>query len=177
MGERYITVNNRVYGKDANTLTGLSKGIEYLGEKMKELSQINAELKNRIIGIITEGNECDDNKEFKAAIDNYDKAYDILPEPKFEWEMLSAWLAGSYFNAYFALGNFAEAKHWAGIELKYRSSDIDVGPFIDIGMASYELGQLDEAYENFNAAYIYGKERSFKEYPKKYLNFYLERKI
>lgn len=90
--------------------------------------------------------------------------------------MLSAWLAGSYFNAYFSLGNFAEAKHWAVNELKYKGSDIDVGPLMDIGMASYELGQFDEAYENFNAAYMYGKERPFKEYPKKYLNFYLERK-
>lgn len=143
---------------------------------MKELSQVNADLENRIIGIITEGNECDDNKEFKAAIDKYDEAYNILPEPKFEWEMLSAWLAGSYFNAYFSLGNFAEAKHWAVNELKYKGSDIDVGPLMDIGMASYELGQFDEAYENFNAAYMYGKERPFKEYPKKYLNFYLERK-
>lgn len=106
MGERYITVINRTYGKNA----GPSKGIEYLGEKMKELPQINAELENRIINIITDGNQCDDNKECKAASDKYDKAYDILPEPKFERGILSAWLTGSYFNACFALGNFSEEK-------------------------------------------------------------------
>lgn len=142
---------------------------------MKELSQFDAELESRIIDVISAGNEHDDYKEFKEAIKKYDEAYTILPEPKFEWEMISAWLAGCYFNAYFALGDFSKAKQWADVELKYRSSDIDVGPFMDIGMAAYELGQLDEAYKNFEVAYDYGKERPFKWYPKKYLEFYLEK--
>ncbi|AUP76205.1 hypothetical protein CWS02_01550 [Enterobacter sp. EA-1] len=73
------------------------------------------------------------------------------------------------------IGGFFKSKKWADVELKYRSSDIDVGPFMDIGMAAYELGQLDEAYKNFEVAYGYGKERPFKGYPKKYLEFYLEK--
>ncbi|XTZ38662.1 hypothetical protein ACQYRI_00960 [Salmonella enterica] len=143
---------------------------------MKELSKIDAELENKIVDIISNGNKLDDEKKFAEALNKYDEAYALLPEPKFEWEMISAWLAGCYFNVYFSLQNFTKAKDWAIIELKYRSSDIDITPYMNIGMASYELGDLDDAFNNFDTAYKYGQERPFKEYPKKYLNFYLSEK-
>ncbi len=47
---------------------------------------------------------------------------------------------------------------------------------IDLGMVCYELEQFDEAYKYFNDAYSYGKERAFKGRPKKYLEFFLNKR-
>lgn len=143
---------------------------------MKTLSIIDANLENKVIEAISLGNELEDNKRFSEAIENYDKAFNMLPEPKFEWEMISAWLVGSYFNACFSKGDYLKAKEWAYLELKYRSSEIDVTPFINIGMVSFEMNEFDEAYRNFEMVYRYGEKRPFQEYNKKYLTFYLNRK-
>ena len=141
---------------------------------MKELSIFSSDLESKIIDLISRGNEFDDAKKFDEAINIYNQAYQLLPEPKLEWEMISSWLTSCYFNAYFALKDYVKAKEWAELELKYRSSNIDVAPYIDIGMAAYELNQKKEFFNNFKRAYDYGKERPFKEYPKKYLDFFLE---
>ena len=140
---------------------------------MKELSEVNLELENEIISIIEQGNGFDDNGEYGEALKKYDEAYNKLPEPKLKWEMISAWLAGCYYNAYFGLRDFHKAKEWAVLELKCRSSDIDVAPYMDLGMASYELNSLEESFGYFEVVYNYGKERPFREYPKKYYDFFI----
>lgn len=84
------------------------------------------------------------------------------------------WLSCSFYNAYFALKDYKKAEFWAHNRLKAVSSDIDTGPYTDLGMVYYELGQYDKAYEYFDIAYQGGQARAFKERPKKYLNFYLK---
>ncbi|EMS1065128.1 hypothetical protein [Providencia stuartii] len=143
---------------------------------MKELSEINMELEDKIVSIIEKGNLLSTNNDHHSALEAYHCAFNLLPEPKLEWEMLSAWLSGSFCSAYFNLSDFENAKMWAEAQLKATSSDIDTAPLTDLGMVYYELGQYDESYKYFNDAYNLGKARPFQERPKKYLEFYLERR-
>ncbi|AIQ99446.1 tetratricopeptide repeat protein [Pluralibacter gergoviae] len=142
---------------------------------MKILSEINPGLETEIINVIGDGNELDESHEYKKAIKKYDEAYDMLPEPKLKWEMLGSWLAGSYFNAYFKLGDFCNARQWAELEVKNMSSELDVAPYMDLGMVLFELNELEDAYVNFMKVYNYGKERPFEEYPRKYYAFFIEK--
>jgi len=84
------------------------------------------------------------------------------------------WLSYSFYDAYFALKDYKKAEFWTHNRLKAVSSDIDTGPYTDLGMVYYELGQYDKAYEYFDIAYQGGQARTFKEDPKKCLNFYLK---
>ncbi|SHM51733.1 hypothetical protein [Morganella morganii] len=143
---------------------------------MKELAEENIELEEKVVSIIEEGNNFNTIGDFDSALKSYETAWLLLPEPKLEWEMLSSWLSGSFYTAYFNLAIFEKAKHWAEAQLKATSSSIDTAPLIDLGMVCYELKQYDESYKYFDDAYSYGKARAFKERPKKYLEFYLERK-
>lgn len=141
---------------------------------MKELAEEDPKLENEIVAIIEKGNEYSTEQKYDLAISLYDQAWGILPEPKFEWEMLSSWLAGSYFTANFHKRDFGKAKEWALKQKKSDYSKINTAPLIDLGMVYYELNGFDEAYRYFNDAYDYGKERAFKGRPKKYLEFYLD---
>ncbi|WP_081687017.1 hypothetical protein [Chitinilyticum litopenaei] len=142
---------------------------------MKELSEKDAPLEAIIISLTEEGNSIEIAGNFLSAIEKYQEAWDLLPEPKHEWEMLSGWLSSCFFSSHLSLGNFELAKQWAENAVKSASSSIDTAPFIDLGIACYELGQLDEAFTSFDRAYGYGKARAFKERPKKYLDFYLKK--
>jgi len=86
------------------------------------------------------------------------------------------WISANIFSAYFDLGDYNEAKKWGEMTLQTRGSEIDTAPSIDLGMVCYELEQFDEAYKYFNDAYSYGKERAFKSRPKKYLEFFLNKR-
>jgi tetratricopeptide (TPR) repeat protein len=141
---------------------------------MKELSNVDPDLEQNIISIVEDGNVFNVNKNYSSALQNYQKAWALLPEPKLEWELISLWLSGSFYTTYFNLKDYENAKIRAHSKLAATSSDIDTGPYIDLGMVYYELGQYDEAYKYFNAAYECGKTRAFKERPKKYLEFYLK---
>jgi len=143
---------------------------------MKELAEDNLELEENIVSIIEAGNVYSTNGDFESALKNYQEAWELLPEPKLEWEMLSSWLSGSFYTVYFNRSDFESAKHWGEAQLKATSSKIDTAPLIDLGMVCYELEKYEESYKYFDDAYNYGKARAFKERPKKYLDFYLVKK-
>lgn len=143
---------------------------------MKDLSEENPDLEASISSIMETGNELDENGKKPQALAAYEQAWDLLPEPKLGWKLLTGWIAGSLYNFYFDATDFKNAKLWAQAELDGRSSERNTGPLIDLGMACVELNEEEEAFQHFDAAYAFGKERAFKERPKKYLKFYLDKK-
>ena len=128
------------------------------------------------MALTASGNELDEQNIRTEAQSLYQKAWDLLPEPKLEWTPLSAWVTGSFFNLHFDSGDFKAAMEWAQKTLDGRESDIDTGPLINMGMAYFELLDHEQAYKYFDDAYRFGKARAFQERPKKYLKFYLDKK-
>ncbi|MCJ8203081.1 hypothetical protein [Pseudomonas sp. RGM2987] len=143
---------------------------------MNDLADENPVLADEIMAIMATGNELDEQNKKEEAKTLYQKAWDLLPEPKLQWTPLSAWVTGSFFNLHFDEGNFETAKDWAQKTLDGRESDIDTGPLINVGMVYFELQEHSQAYKYFDDAYRFGKDRAFKERPKKYLKFYLEKR-
>lgn len=142
---------------------------------MKELAEENQKLEEAIVSIVEKGNELHDGKSYEEALDEYNKAWELLPEPKLEWE-IACWIASCIYSVYFDMAAFPKSKEWAEVALQTRGSDIDTAPLINLGMVCYELAQYDESYKYFDDAYSYGKAHAFKERPKKYLDFYLSKK-
>lgn len=142
---------------------------------MKVLSDSNQNLEALIVSTVEKGNELHSRKSYDGALKEYFIAWELLPEPKLDWEIAS-WIAACIYSAYFDIAAFTKAKEWAEVALRTRGSDIDTAPLIDLGMVCFELESFDESYNYFDAAYNYGKARPFKGKPKKYLEFYLAEK-
>lgn len=143
---------------------------------MTEIADINPELENRIISIIEEGNRHEENKDYDKAILAYETAWDLIPEPKLNWTMISPWICACFLGAHMEKHSLLTAKKWAEMQLETPFSDIDVAPYFDIGMVCYELKQYSESFYYFDKVFSMGKERPFKERPKKYFDFYLSYK-
>ncbi|MGC5700721.1 hypothetical protein J4P02_11045 [Pseudomonas sp. NFXW11] len=143
---------------------------------MRVLSDENPELEEKIVSIIELGNSLNTDRDHASALREYEKAWALMPEPKLQWEMIGSWLAGSFYTAYFGLSDFENAKYWAELQLEAEGSDVDTAPLIDLGMVYFELGDNEASYRCLDKAYQYGKERAFKQRPKKYLDFYLAEK-
>lgn len=141
---------------------------------MKELGSDNPDLENEIVATVESGNAFEEEGKLEEAFTYYEKAWSMLPEPKLSWEIAS-WIASCCSSVYFSRGEFEQAKPWSEISLQTRGSSIDTGPLIDLGMVCLELKQHDEAFQYFDRAYQYGKNRAFQGRPKKYLDYYLGR--
>jgi tetratricopeptide (TPR) repeat protein len=139
---------------------------------MKDLAGEHPTLAAELMTIMASGNALDEQDRKTDAQALYQQAWDALPEPKLEWVPLSSWVTGSLFNLHFDQGDFQTARQWAQRMLESRESDIDTGPWVNMGMACLELGQRAEAYRYFEDAHRVGKARAFQDRPKKYLDFY-----
>lgn len=143
---------------------------------MNDLYKVDGETESKIISFVESGNVKHDNQNLNEALALYLDAWSLIPEPKLEWE-ISNWVAACLYSAYFDLESYTTAKRWGEIALKTCSSAIDTSPMIDLGMVCYELGQYDEAIKYFDEAYSFGKKRAFQGRPKKYLDYYLKKRI
>ncbi len=142
---------------------------------MNDLSVNHPDVEKDISNIMEKGNVLQDENKFKEALACYEKAWSLLPPPEKSWN-ISYWISSCFFDLYFNVEkNFEKAKYWAKISLETRDSDIDTAPLIDLGMVYFEIKDYEKSYEYFDKAYSYGKRRAFKDRPKKYLDFYLEK--
>ncbi|MBZ9664126.1 tetratricopeptide repeat protein [Pseudomonas sp. LMG 31766] len=139
---------------------------------MRDLEVEQPDLAEKIINVIESGNMMADEGAHEKALAAYNQAWNLLPDPKIEWTMISSWLAGCFYESFFQLEDFKSALHWASIELDIRESDIDVGPWMNLGKVYYELNDHDAAFNYFKKAFDFGKARVFKEEPKKYYEFF-----
>jgi tetratricopeptide (TPR) repeat protein len=135
---------------------------------------VNPKLGDEIDKIAEKGDKSLHEENYDLALSFYEKAWSLIPEPKMSWMMPTLWIAHGFYLTYFNKSDYENALVWGDVQMKVKSS-IDSGPLINMGMALFELGKLDEAFKYFEDAYNYGKKRAFQERPKKYLNFYLER--
>jgi len=143
---------------------------------MNDLYKVDGEIEGKIISVVESGNIEHDDENLNEALALYLYAWSLIPEPKLEWDN-SNWVAACLYSVYFDLERYTTAKRWGEIALKTCSSDIDTSPMIDLGMVCYELGQYDEAINYFDEAYNFGKKRAFQGRPKKYLDYYLKKRI
>jgi tetratricopeptide (TPR) repeat protein len=134
---------------------------------MLELSEhIHAEIQR----LSAEGDALANEREYSEAISVYWKAWDLLPEPKTEWEA-ATWLLAAIGDANFldrdynaGKDNLTNAMHCPGT----------IGnPFLHLrlGQCQFELGDLDRAADELMRAYMGAGNDIFKDQDPKYLRF------
>lgn len=109
-------------------------------------------------------------EDYSNAIKAYEKALDLIPEPKNEWEA-TTWVLVAIGDAHFLENSFQE-----GLEnfQKAMTCPGAIGnPFIHmrLGQCQFELGNLDRAADELTRAYAIEGEDIFSDDDPKYLEF------
>jgi len=144
--------------------------------ELRDLMQENPALSEALLEAVSKANEIETTGKADEAKKIYLESWDKLPEPKAGWTPFSQWIANCLFNNHMDSGQFVEAKKWAEVSYASRPSEIDSASVMYMGMANFELGDLDAAFDWFSKAYGIGKDRAFRDFDKKYLKFYKSRK-
>ncbi|WP_159022091.1 hypothetical protein [Formosa sp. L2A11] len=116
------------------------------------------------------GDSLVDQENFSLAIENYWKAFDLVPEPKTDWDAVT-WILTAIGDANFigndfqaGVDNLSTAMHCPG--------GID-NPFIHmrLGQCQFEVGNLDRAADELTRAFAIEGDEIFSEDDPKYLEF------
>ena len=135
-----------------------------------EAEELSDEQQDLMDEYCEKGNAEMDGENYAAAADWFKKAYEVLPEPKADWEA-SGYITASMGDALFSAGKFAEAKEQLLIAYEFYK-DEDNNPFVllRLGEACYELGDEKAALEFLLKAYQMEGAQLFED-DKKYLKF------
>jgi tetratricopeptide (TPR) repeat protein len=116
---------------------------------VKELSN---EVHKRIVGFCKKGDKLAEEADYPAALTQYRAAWDLLPEPRTEWEA-ATWILGAIGDASYLSGDHAAARDSLAMAMK--CPDGLGNPFLHLrlGQCLHELGQLDQAADELAKAY------------------------
>lgn len=108
--------------------------------------------------------------DYLDAITSYQEAWELLPEPRTEWEA-ATWILGAMGDTYFSSGDFE-----AGRDILTQAMDCPNGlgnPFLHLrlGQCQYELGNTDRASDELIRAYMGAGKEIFDHDHRRYFEF------
>ncbi|MGC7560417.1 hypothetical protein [Pasteurella sp. PK-2025] len=130
-----------------------------------------------IVKKIESANQLSIDGKKEESLQEYLNIWNSIPEPKQNQpEQISNWLIDCIYEEFFDKGDFLSAKEWGLKGLNNDTAKYDSFEYIQMGRVCYELEEYDEAMKYFDIAYQRGKKRAFKEFDKKYWEFYSKNK-
>lgn len=134
------------------------------------MSELSQPLQDQINSLAALGDELAEDGNFPEALEQYWQAWDLLPEPKTEWDA-GLWLLVAIGDANFNGEDYAAGRD--NLASAMHSPDALGNPFIHLrlGQCQFELGDKEEAAEELTRAYMEAGIEIFEDEDPKYLEF------
>lgn len=130
-------------------------------------------LVNRIQKVVDNASDEMASENYAAGLKLFEKAWEMLPEPKVNWDYAVS-LLGDLCQAHIEAGMLTKAKKWHSLLLKSPYTDIDVQPFALGAEIYFGLGKLEDALQLLGILEKMGGARAMKTVPKDVRDFYLQ---
>jgi tetratricopeptide (TPR) repeat protein len=115
--------------------------------------ELDDEVHERIQALCAEGDALAQQAKYPAALTKYRAAWDLLPEPRTDWDA-ATWILAAIGDANFLGGDFAAGRD--NLSMAMHCPDAIGNPFVHLrlGQCQYELGNLDGAADELARAYM-----------------------
>ncbi|MFS4439329.1 hypothetical protein ACMA5I_14040 [Paracoccaceae bacterium GXU_MW_L88] len=143
---------------------------------MNRKPEIESDIRQRIDDARAQGREKAKAGNFAGMEAHMQEAWDLIPEPKKNWDYYPQSLSVAFVSLHTRLGDPAKAKQWIPTVYEmYDDADRESLYTLKIeGEALYKLELFDEAYPVFERVHeLYGRD-GFKGEHLQYLEFYLK---
>jgi len=134
------------------------------------MAELSGELDAEIKRLCAAGDAQAERRQFSEALAHYWAAWDLLPEPKTEWEA-ATWILAAVGDANFLGGDYTAGRD--NLSNAMHCPDAIGNPFLHLrlGQCQFELGALDRAADELIRAYMGAGADIFKDQDPKYLKF------
>lgn len=132
--------------------------------------ELNPDVHERVTAYARGGDELAERGEYVAATAEYNRAWNLLPSPKNDWEA-ATWLLTAIGDACLHSGHLTSARK--ALEYATTCPGGLGNPFIHLrlGQVYFEQQQLDAAADELTRAYMGGGREIFESENTKYLDF------
>ena len=132
--------------------------------------EINDDTYLQILELSKLGDFHAEQKDFEKAIEMYQQAFDLVPDP-FEAYKASTWLLTVIGESYLFMSDYENARHTLQ-DAMYCPEAIG-NPYIHLrlGQAQFELGNFERSQDEFARAYIMGGKEIFEQENPKYYEY------
>ena len=120
--------------------------------------------------LCAEGDALAEKSRYPDAIELYWSAWDLLPEPKTEWDA-ATWILVAIGDANFQSGDYEAGRDNSSMAMQCPNAIGNPFVHLRLGQCQFELGGLDRAIGELTRAYIGHGEDIFKDNDPKYLAF------
>lgn len=134
------------------------------------MSELSEATHSEIQRLSAKGDALANERKYSEAIPVYWQAWDLLPEPKTEWEA-ATWLLAAIGDANFLGRDYTAGKD--NLTTAMHCPNAIGNPFLHLrlGQCQFELGVLDRAADELMLAYMGAGSDIFKDQDPKYLRF------
>lgn len=134
------------------------------------MSELSEATHSEIQRLSAEGDALASERKYSEAIPVYWQGWDLLPEPKTDWEA-ATWLLAAIGDANFLSRDYSAGKD--NLTSAMRCPNAIGNPFLHLrlGQCQFELGVLDRAADELMRAYMGAGTEIFKDQDPKYLRF------
>ena len=128
------------------------------------------DIQDSIDSLCEKGDDLCESGNFISAIKCYWEAWDLLPEPKVEWEA-STWILAALGDAHFQNEDFEAGRN--NLSMAMHCPNAIGNPFVHLrlGQCLFELGQQELAANELMRAYMADGPRVFGDEDTKYIEF------
>lgn len=135
-------------------------------------SQLPGDVLEKIVELSEKGNDYMDEEDLSAAVDVWEDALELIPEPRNQYGE-SVWLFASIGDAYFLQDDFDTAASYFEQAVGNLEENAYLNPFImlRLGQSYLENGDEAKAKEFLLRAYLLENKEIFEDEEEKYLDF------
>ncbi len=128
------------------------------------------ELRQMIDKLCQKGDQFAQIDQLDDALDQYESAWELLPDPKNQWPA-ATWILMAAGDVYFEKRNFAAASETLRDAIDFPDGDSNPFIWLRLGQSLFELAELNGAAESLETAFKIGGEDLFADEDPKYVNF------
>src|SRR5688572_10726504 len=131
------------------------------------MNELDDELHERIKQLCAHGDAAAERSEFGMAIKQYEAAWDLLPEPRTQWDA-ATWILAAIGDAHYCSGEFEQGRD--ALLTAMHCPNAVGNPFLHLrlGQCQFELGFKIIAGDELTRAYMGGGSDIFRDADPKY---------
>lgn len=135
--------------------------------------ELSEEIYQEILILTNEGERLMENGEFDSCIMSFEKALEMIPYPKYDWEA-TTWIFLAIGDAYFFKLDYPQSILSFQEVLKCPDGIENPFTYLRLGQNYFEIGDMVNAKENLLKAYMLDGNDIFEQEDIKYINLIID---